>query len=84
MAHDADGEPPGMAVRIEQQITCGAPWLSAAPPQLNLGALASTTASVSVDSTKFGGGNSATGFLCLHSNDAQNPLKVVRVNATQN
>ncbi len=83
-AHDADGEPPGMALRIEQQITCGAPWLSAAPPQLNLGALASATVSVSVDSTKFGGGNSATGFLCLQSNDSANPVSVVRVNAVQN
>jgi hypothetical protein len=82
-AHDAEGEPPGMALKIEQQITCGAPWLSVAPPQLNLGALANATASVTVDSTKFGG-NSATGFLCLHSNDAKNPIKLVRVNATQN
>jgi hypothetical protein len=83
-AHDSDGESPGMAVRIEQQITCGAPWLSATPPQLNLGALDSSSASVSVDSTKFGVGNSATGYLCLHSNDAKNPVKVVRVNAKQN
>ena len=74
----------GMAVRIEQQITCGAPWLGATPSQLNLGALGSGIASVSVDSTKFGGGNSVSGYLCLHSNDANNPLTVVRVNATQN
>lgn len=81
--HDEDGEAPGLAVRIEQQITCGATWLSTAPAHLDLGALESSGTSVSVDSTKFGGGNSATGFLCLHSNDATNPLKVVRVDATQ-
>ncbi|HET7778949.1 MAG TPA: S8 family serine peptidase [Rudaea sp.] len=73
----------GMAVRIEQKITCGAPWLGATPAQLNLGALASGTASVSVDSTKFAGGNPATGYLCLHSNDAATPLKIVRVKAMQ-
>jgi hypothetical protein len=78
---DAGG---GLALRIEQQITCGAAWLGATPSQLNLGALASGTASVSVDSTKFGGGYSATGYLCLHSNDANNPVTVVRVSATQN
>lgn len=80
----SDGDPLNLAVRIEQQITCGAPWLGATPGQLNLGALAGATASVSVDSTKFGGGNSASGYLCLHSNDATAPLKVVRVSATQN
>jgi hypothetical protein len=74
----------GMAVRIEQQVTCGAPWLNATPSSLNIGALATANASVSVDSTKFGGGSSALGYLCLQSNDANNPVTIVRVNATQN
>jgi len=73
----------GMAVRIEQQITCGAPWLNATPSQLNIGAFSSANASVSVDSTKFDSGNPAVGYLCLQSNDAKNPITVVRVNATQ-
>ena len=74
----------GMALRIEQTVACGAPWLSATPPVLTVDALASVNASVSVDSTKFGGGNSAVGYLCLQSNDPTTPVSVVRVNATQN
>jgi hypothetical protein len=74
----------GMALRIEQTVACGAPWLSATPPLLTIGALGSANASVSVDSTKFGGGNSAVGYLCLQSNDPVTPVSVVRVNAVQN
>ncbi len=74
----------GMALRIEQSVACGAPWLSASPPSLDLGAGESANVSVSVDSTKFGGGNSAVGYLGLQSHDSANPVSVVRVNATQN
>ncbi|MBS0318789.1 MAG: hypothetical protein JSR49_16870, partial [Proteobacteria bacterium] len=74
----------GLALRIEQQVSCGAPWLSTTPASLNVGALDSGNASVSVDSTKFGGGTSAVGYLCLHSNDPNTPVSVIRVSATQN
>ena len=75
----------GMALRIEQAVACGAPWLTATPPLLNLDAVSTANASVSVDSTLFGGGaSSAVGYLCVQSNDPANPVSIVRVNAVQN
>lgn len=74
----------GIALHLEQKVACGAPWFTTAPASLNLGGLASAPVTVSVDSSNFGGGNATeVGYLCLHSNDANRPVSVVRVSATQ-
>ena len=72
-----------MALRIEQRVACGAPWLSATPGNLSLGGLQSSAVTVTADSALFGGGSSAIGYLCLQSNDAASPVTPVRVTATQ-
>ncbi len=82
-AWGADNGHPGMALRIEQRIACGAPWLSATPGTLSLGGLQNGPVTVSADSALFGSGSSAIGYLCLQSNDANAPLTAVRVTATQ-
>lgn len=74
---------PGFALRIEQTGTCGGAWLTAGTPTLTIGALSSTALSLSVDSTLFPSGTTASGFLCLQSNDAATPTQLVRVVAIQ-
>ncbi len=76
---------PGLAIHMEGQVACGAPWLSAAPSSLALSGLASGNVTVTVDSTQFpAASTSATGFLCMDSNDAHFPVLAVPVSATQN
>jgi len=77
---------PGFAMHIEEQVPCGAAWLSAAPPTLTLGGLLSGTVTVTADSTQFpvpGNGSSADAYLCIDSNDANNPVVAVPVHAHQ-
>jgi subtilisin family serine protease len=75
----------GLAMHIEQYVACGAPWLTTLPATLSLGGGASAPVTVTVDSSNFDGGvASETGYLCLKSNDAHTPTRVIRVTATQN
>ena len=80
------GNFPGMAMHIEQNVACGAPWLSTSPTSLSLGAQLSGPVTVTANSTLFPvpGPGSATAYLCLDSNDANNPVLAVPVTATQN
>lgn len=75
---------PGLAIHLEQKVACGAPWLTTSPPSLSIDGLSSDTVSVTADSTQFASGTSATAYLCLTSNDADEPIHTVRVEATQN
>jgi len=77
---------PGFAMHIEEQVPCGAAWLSTAPSTLTLGGLLSGTVTVTADSTQFpvpGHGMTADAFLCIDSNDANNPVVAVPVHALQ-
>lgn len=75
----------GLAMHIEQQVTCGAAWLSTVPPSLSLGQNQSAPVTVTVDSSNFDGGvASEVGYLCLQSNDPLHPMTTIRVTATQN
>lgn len=77
---------PGFAMHIEEQVPCGAAWLSTTPPTLTLGGLLSGTVTVTADSTQFptpGHGMTADAFLCIDSNDANNPVVPVLVHALQ-
>ena len=74
---------PGFAMHIEEQVPCGAPWLSTTPATLSIGALDSAPLTVNVDSDFFPGvDTSATAFLCLDSNDPATPVLAVPVSAT--
>jgi hypothetical protein len=78
---------PGMALHIEAAVPCGAAWLSSSPPTLTLPGRSSKTVTATADSTQFpvpGPGQSASGFLCIDSNDAAFPVLAVPVQATQN
>jgi hypothetical protein len=76
---------PGFAMHVEEQVACGAAWLSTNTPTLSVGADASLPLTVSADSTKFpGAATSAAAFLCLDSNDAANPVDAILVQAVQN
>jgi subtilisin family serine protease len=76
---------PGLAMHVQAKVACGAPWLSATPSSLTLGGLASADVTVTVDSTQFpAASTSASGFLCLDSNDPNFPILAVPVTATQN
>jgi hypothetical protein len=74
-----------MAMRIEQKVACGAPWLSTLPGSLSLGGNVSAPVTVTVDSSNFDGGvTNEVGYLCLSSNDSHAPTTVIRVDAVQN
>jgi len=82
---------PGMAVHIEASVPCGAPWLTTNPPTMSIGGLLSAPLTVTADSTQFGPiaaapatpGISRSAYLCIDSNDANNPVVAVPVTATQ-
>jgi len=75
---------PGMAIHMAGKVACGAPWLSTTPGSLMVDGLASKTVTVTVDSSQFpAASTTATGFLCLDSNDAKVPVLAVPVTATQ-
>jgi hypothetical protein len=76
---------PGFAMHIEEQVPCGAAWLSTTPPTLTLGGLLSGTVTVTADSTLFPvpGPGDADAFLCIDSDDANNPVVAVPVHAHQ-
>lgn len=77
------GNLPGMAMQIEEQVPCGAAWLSASPSTLTLDGLLAAAVTVKADSTLFpGAAHSATAYLCLDSNDAARPVYAVPVTAT--
>jgi hypothetical protein len=76
---------PGLAVHIEASVPCGAAWLSTVPPTLTLDGLLSGTVTVTADSTQFPvpGPGDADAFLCIDSNDANNPVVAIPVHAHQ-
>ena len=80
------GDFPGMAVHLEGQVACGAPWISTTPSTLSLDGKLSDVVTVTADSTQFPvpGPGTATAFVCLDSNDAATPVLAVKVEATQN
>ncbi len=72
----------GLAMHLESSASCVPPsWLSATGFPLALGGASS--APVTVTATAPLGGTSATGYLCLSSNDAVTPILPVQVNASQ-
>jgi Subtilase family/PA domain len=79
------GPQSAFAMHIEEQVPCGAAWLSTSPATLAVGAQQSAPVTVSADSTMFPfpGPGTATAFLCLDSNDANTPVLAVPVSATQ-
>jgi len=73
-------------MHIQEQVPCGAAWLSATPATLSLGALSSAPLTVTANSTLFpvpGVGQSAMAYLCLDSNDANYPVIATPVTAIQ-
>lgn len=77
------GDFPGMAMHIETQITCGAPWLSAAPGTLTIGAVNNAPLTVTANSTLFPvGSTSEYAYLCLDSNDTAHPVYATPIHAT--
>jgi hypothetical protein len=80
----ASGDFPGMAIHMEGQVACGAPWISTTPSTLTLDGKLSDTVTVTADSTLFPAPGTATAFVCLASNDAATPVLAVKVTATQN
>jgi len=77
---------PGFAMHIQEQVPCGAAWLSTTPATLSLAGLASAPLTVTANSTQFpvpGVGQSATAYLCLDSNDANYPVTATPVTAIQ-
>lgn len=79
-----DSEFPGLALHLEQKVACGAPWLTTSPSTLSIDGLSSDTVAVTADSTQFASGTSVAAYLCIQSNDADEPIHTVRVEATQN
>ena len=74
----------GLAMFIDSQISCAAPtppWLSQTGLPLTLGGLGS--ANVTVTATSPLGGTNTTAYLCLDSNDTNNPILPIQVNAAQ-
>jgi len=71
-------------MRIEQQVTCGAAWLSTLPSTLTLPGMTSQAITVTADSMKFPAGQTeAIGYLCLESDDPDEPIRTIKVNAAQ-
>ncbi len=71
------------AMRLEQKVQCGASWMTATIPSLTLpGKIGSNVLGITVNNslTAF---DHAVGYLCLQSNDATNPVTVVRVDVYQ-
>ncbi len=76
---------PGFAMHIEEQAPCGAAWLSTNTASATIGTDSSVVVNVSADSTQFpGAASSATAFLCIDSDDANNPVIAIPVTAVQN
>ncbi len=70
----------GGVLRIEQQVTCGASWLSVTQPTLSLPGMISGQLHVNVDGSMVPFGHKV-GYLCLQSNDTANPISIIRVDA---
>ena len=81
---------PGFAMHIEEQVPCGAAWLTTSPPTMSIGGLLSAPLTVTANSALFAPvsgiaapGVSRSAYLCIDSNDANNPVLAVPVTAIQ-
>jgi len=71
---------PSLAMQLDKPALCGAPWLSTTPANLSMSGLLSQDVTVNVDTTQLPmGQQSAIAYLCLQSNDPDEPVHLVQV-----
>jgi subtilisin family serine protease len=77
------GPASGFTLSVNGNVGCGAPWLSAAPTSGSLGALSSTTVTLTINAATLAAGSYGT-YVCVSSEgtDPDEPMTLVPVNLT--